>query len=195
MSELATTVAMESARIFRVILDAMAKPGTPQSLQSTSAAPVPLLANMDNVIKTLCDFQSALWLSPTFNTVAITRHLKFFTSAPIVSAEIEASFAVLTTQDLAGAVGLFNRGTHEYPDRSTTLLVQVKEMSNHDVELSGPGLKNPIGFGVRDLGAPFWAEMIANHARYPLGIDVIFIGPEAIACCPRSTRITMKDCA
>lgn len=184
--------AMESALIFRVILDAMAKPCTPQNFHSTSGAPSPLFSNTSDLVNTLCDFQSAIWLSASFDTPDVTRHIKFNTGAPIVNIPREATFAILTAQQVS-EIGDFNLGTDEYPDRSTTLLIQVDGFDSDDVELSGPGLKLPISFGAAGLGVAFWAAMIVNHNLYPLGVDVIFISPTAIACCPRSTRIKIKD--
>ncbi len=194
MSDIAhSTSAKDSARIFRVILEAMAKPGAVFELAENSNTPLPLFGNTNAVIRTLSDFQSPLWLSPTLNFDTIIRHIKFHTGAPIVAAPAEAAFAILTAQEAHGAVEKFNTGTHEYPDRSTTLLIQVDGFNHTNVELAGPGLKVPIGFGVDNLSTSFWGEMITNHQLYPLGIDVIFISPEAIACCPRSTSIVMKE--
>ena len=187
------TLTMNSARIFRVILDAMARPGAVFKLDENSNASSALFSNTNAVIRTLSDFQSPLWLSPTLNTDTIIRHIKFQTGAPVVGAPAEAAFAILTAQEAPGEVGKFNTGTHEYPDRSTTLLIQVDGFNHTDVELAGPGLKVPIGFGVSNLSKTFWTEMMVNHALYPLGVDVIFISTQGIACCPRSTRIALKE--
>lgn len=194
MFELAqNTAAMESARAFRLILDAMAKPGTPMSFVETTDAPDPLWSGTDQVIKTLCDFQSPLWFSGLLSKDDIVRHVKFHTGAPITRSSLEAAFAVMAASEVPLPLSSFNLGSHEYPDCSTTLLIQVSEFNNTDVELSGPGLKAPIGFGVTELGKIFWTEMISNHQLYPLGVDVIFISRIAIACCPRSTHITLKE--
>jgi alpha-D-ribose 1-methylphosphonate 5-triphosphate synthase subunit PhnH len=187
------TLAMNSARIFRVILDAMARPGAVLKLVENSDASSPLFSNTNAVIRTLSDFQSPLWLSPTLNIETIIRQIKFQTGAPVVTRPAESVFAILTAQEASGEVEKFNVGTDEYPDRSTTLLIQVDGFNNTDVELAGPGLKVPVGFGVSNLSKTFWTEMMVNHTLYPLGVDVIFISPESIACCPRSTSIVLKE--
>lgn len=183
----------ESAENFRVILDAMAKPGQPFALTPNDSAPSPMSAIMATIANTLCDFQSPLWLTPALNTEAVTKHLKFHTGAPLVKEPAAASFAFMNAIDGLLPLTAFAQGTHEYPDRSATLVIQVEGFGHGDVELSGPGLKAPIQFGVKPLPRSFWIEMIGNHSQYPLGVDIIFVGPHEIACCPRSTRIMLKE--
>jgi alpha-D-ribose 1-methylphosphonate 5-triphosphate synthase subunit PhnH len=39
----------------------------------------------------------------------------------------------------------------------------------------------------------FWEAMAENHAQFPLGVDVIFVSPDAIAALPRSTAIRLQE--
>jgi alpha-D-ribose 1-methylphosphonate 5-triphosphate synthase subunit PhnH len=187
--------ALRSSRNFRVLLDAMAKPGHVFDFAPKNLDVAPLYATTIAIAHTLFDFQSPIWLSPAFAQDGVIRHLKFHTGAPRVEKGRDAAFAVLSARDGIPALHTFAQGTHEYPDRSTTLIIQVDGFSGDMVRLSGPGLKQPGNFGADHLTRAFWDEMIENNRSFPLGIDVIFSSPNSIACCPRSTRIAVKDMA
>ena len=88
----------------------------------------------------------------------------------------------------------FSKGTHEYPDRSTTMVIQTEQLRGDlGVTLRGPGILAEHRLGVASLGADFWQQMIASRNDFPLGIDVIFVGPETIAAIPRSTQIHLME--
>ena len=76
----------------------------------------------------------------------------------------------------------FSNGTHEYPDRSATLVIQAEQLrSDLGVTLRGPGIQSEHRLGIAALGAEFWQQMIASRHDFPLGIDVVFVGPGTIA--------------
>lgn len=186
-------IAIDSSRNFRAILDAMAKPGHAVPFDPRVDAPAPLLAGAATIVQTLCDFQSPIWLAPEFATGDISRFIKFHTGAPIIEDLALASFGIVQASATMPSLSLFSQGTHEYPDRSTTLIMQVDSFTRNSVVLSGPGLKEPVSFGAHGLDPDFWQLMITNNQQYPLGVDVIFVSASAIACCPRSTRIQLKE--
>jgi alpha-D-ribose 1-methylphosphonate 5-triphosphate synthase subunit PhnH len=184
---------MSSAHAFRIILDCMAKPGHVATLGGILDAPEPLYSTTATIAQTLFDFQSPVWLGSQFANRAIEQHLKFYSGVPLVRDPKTSAFAVASAMGGMPRLSEFAQGNHEYPDRSTTVIIQVAEFSTGDVVLSGPGLKQPVSFGAKPLDANFWQEMMANHQQYPLGVDVIFVSPSAIACCPRSTKIAVQE--
>ena len=187
-------VAFDSARVFRAIMQAMARPGLVMNARPPLAAPHPLLQTTAAVALTLCDFQTPIWLASGLRSAEVEKYLRFHTGAPITGRIEEAQFILVPADDVPEiqAVAL---GTHEYPDRSATLVIQVSGFRAGDVELSGPGIRAAADFGVEGLGASFWAAMAENHARFPVGIDVIFTSGKAIAALPRSTAIKLKEIA
>ena len=189
----AILLAHEAAEHFRILLDAMARPGHAFAFAPKPGAPNPLSAGMATIAQTLCDFQSPIWLAPVLRTDAVKSHLKFQTGAPITSDAASAHFAFMNAIDGLLPLSAFSQGTHEYPDRSTTLIIQVEELAGGEVELSGPGLKLPITFGSKSLPRSFWIEMIGNHSQFPLGVDVILVSGSEIACIPRSTSIALQE--
>ncbi len=103
-------------------------------------------------------------------------------------------FALLDEAEVLPHIDLFSIGTEEYPDRSATLIVQVAEVQGvSQVEASGPGLKDPVTFGIAGANAAFWQRLQMNAALFPLGLDFIFAAPTGIASLPRSTRLAVKE--
>ena len=188
--------ATESAVVFRAIMTAMARPGRIVALEAGLNAPAPMLEATAAVALTLCDFQTPVWLAPDFRTPAIESYLRFHTGANLSASPGQAAFAFATGgQGLPGLQG-FSAGTLEYPDRSTTLVLQVRDLSNTGpVTLSGPGIDGTTRLAVDGLDGGFWAAMSENHGRFPLGADVIFVSASSIAACPRSTAISIRQAA
>lgn len=178
----------DAARVFRAILSSMARPGHIFRFSPGIPAPPPFLPATAAVALTLCDFQTPVWLDPELKVSDVNRYLRFHTGAPIVDEPGAAAFAFVSAPLAMPVIGSFAQGTHEYPDRSATLVIQVESLSQKaGVRLSGPGLEFPVLLDASPLGSPFWRQMAENHGGFPMGVDVIFASPEAIASCPRST--------
>ncbi|MCA3560309.1 MAG: phosphonate C-P lyase system protein PhnH [Aestuariivirga sp.] len=188
-------VAIEAAHAFRVIMQAMARPGRVLDIGADVRAPAPLLPSAAAVALTLCDFQTPVWLSPQLDDERIVHYLRFHAGAPLVAEPQAAQFIFATSADLPPQLGLLQQGTHDYPDRSATLVIQVAGFVPGAVELSGPGIRGRESFGVVGLDGAFWMAMAENHARFPVGIDVIFAAPGQLAAVPRSTAIRMLESA
>ena len=178
---------------FRVILAAIAEPGTVHSMPASVAAPVPLQAAMAAVILALADLETPLWLdigtSPPGQLAQLQAYLRFHCGSPITDVPSQAAFAIVTNpaqlqlQDFA-------QGSMEYPDQSTTLLVQVGSLSHGPQRrLSGPGIRAQRLLQVDGLGADFDASWRASHAGFPLGVDLILCCGNQITALPRTTQI------
>jgi alpha-D-ribose 1-methylphosphonate 5-triphosphate synthase subunit PhnH len=187
-----TNTAIDSAHAFRIIMQAMARPGVAVRLEAALEAPAPLYVTSAAVALTLCDFQTPVWLSPALRNERTVQYLRFHTGAPLVEQMEAAQFAFLPAEEW-NPVSLFAQGTHDYPDRSATLVIQAKQFNRRDVVLTGPGIKGAVGFGVEGLAQAFWAAMVENHARFPIGVDVIFAAPQSIAAVPRSTAVRIAE--
>jgi alpha-D-ribose 1-methylphosphonate 5-triphosphate synthase subunit PhnH len=177
-----------------MIMNTMSRPGLIHDFQVQNEAPIPLSVTAAAVALTLCDFQTPVWLAPEFRTKDIERFLRFHTGASLTETPREASFALIGSQGNLAALTALASGTHEYPDRSATAVIQVSALSNEGpVSLSGPGIKERRPLSAEGLGTDFWSFMQENHARFPIGIDVVFVSPTQIAACPRSTAIALLE--
>jgi alpha-D-ribose 1-methylphosphonate 5-triphosphate synthase subunit PhnH len=185
---------VDSASAFRTILQALSRPGLILPFSPPASPPPPLLAGTAAVALTLCDFQTPIWLAPALNADPVAQFLRFQTGAPIISDLETAAFAFQPVAENMAMPSQFAQGTHESPDRSATLVLQVDDMKQDGpVTLTGPGILQPLRFGVERLGISFWQAMTENHAGFPMGIDVIFISRTSIAALPRSTSIAIVD--
>ena len=101
----------------------------------------------------------------------------------------EAAFALIAEPLSMPPLDSFALGSEAYPDRSTTLILQIQCFESEGPILSGPGLEGPLRFGAAPLPEAFWAQFSANRALFPRGVDVVLAGPEAVAALPRSVKV------
>jgi len=186
-------VAVQSAHAFRSIMQAMARPGRLMPIGEGLAAPEPMFASAAAVALTLCDFQTPLWLAPELRTERVMHYLRFHTGAPITDEPGKAMFVFAVAGEHLPAQDLLLQGTHEYPDRSATLVIQTEGFTLGNVELTGPGVRGLQRFGAAGIGEAFWAAMGENHARFPVGVDVMFVAPGLVAALPRSTTVRVVE--
>lgn len=171
----------QSARAFRAVLEAMARPGTIHSVEG-ALPPRPLSAAAGVALLTLADSTTSLHLAGAADCADVRDWVAFHIGAPLVRAEA-AEFAVGTWEAL-NPVTRFRIGQPDYPDRSATLIVEVDRLTNHGATLTGPGIATATW-----LSLPETAAFAANAAQFPLGFDCLFTFGNRIAGLPRSTRV------
>lgn len=179
-----------SQTAFRAVLAAMAEPGRVVVLPDLPAAPAGLSPAAAAVLLALADFETPLWLDT--QDEAIITYLRFETGAQIVAEPAAAAFALATRCDALPEFELFAQGVPEYPDRSTTLVMQVAGLAVEGADalvLSGPGIAATTRLGVSSLPADFRARMAANRACFPLGLDIVLAAGDRVACLPRSVNV------
>jgi alpha-D-ribose 1-methylphosphonate 5-triphosphate synthase subunit PhnH len=183
----------DSQAAFRRILRAISAPGTILPCGEALAPPASLCAAAAAALLTLADFETPLWIAPSFGD-EVAAYLLFHTGAPRALAASEAAFALV---DLA-ADGLvldnFALGTAEYPDRSTTIVAQAATLEKGaPLTLTGPGIRDHARLAAAPLPADFVEQWTANRARFPLGVDLILTAGTRIAALPRSTIIAKEQ--
>lgn len=180
----------ESQRVFRKLMDAMARPGTLHDLPFAPDAPTGLDRAAGAVALTLFDFETTVWLDSVLRTDPVEGWLRFHCGAPLVDNPQQAAFAVVADLASAPALSAFNAGDAKYPDRSTTLIIQLPSLeTGPPVTLTGPGIKSEAALGLDGLRPGFWAEVQENHARFQFGVDLIFVAGDRLTALPRSTRV------
>ena len=181
----------DAQAVFRAVMDAMARPGTVQPVKAETQPPQPLSATAAAIALTLCDHDTPLWLDAALTrTPAVANWLGFHTGAPLAETPADAHFVLVAEPAGLMALENFAQGTQEYPDRSTTLILQAASLSAGDgLVLQGPGIDGSAGMAPTPLPRHFVEQWKQNNARFPRGVDLILAGPEGIACLPRTTRI------
>ena len=179
---------------FRSVMDAMARPGTVQRIVPMAGSPGPMMRGTAAIALTLFDHDTPLWLDARMAERSdVVIWLKFHTGAPVVQDSSIASFALISDGALLPALERFALGTNEYPDRSTTVILQVESLdSGRSFELRGPGID-----GVATLQAsirPFdlFERLQFNEALFPRGIDLVLVADDAVVAIPRTTRVVNK---
>jgi phosphonate C-P lyase system protein PhnH len=130
----------DSQRVFRAVLDAMARPGTVEPVALDLDPPAPLNRAAAAVCLTLCDADTPLWLGGGLAVDAVGGYLTFHTGAPVTPDRARAAFCLSDTpQDLD--LDDLDAGTDADPDRSATAVVQAAAFDGGPrVRLSGPGV-------------------------------------------------------
>ncbi len=184
---------MQSQQIFRQVLTALAEPGTRLTLPPL-AAPRGIHSAAYQVCLALLDADTPLWVSDTLAADGLISSLRFHCGCPITSQRHESAFALATPESINGLTD-FRQGTHEYPDRSTTLILQVEKLHNDGPwHLSGPGIDGSRQVGIDGLSGHWPAWLEANRAAFPLGIDLLLTDGNSLMGLPRTTNVEMEPC-
>jgi alpha-D-ribose 1-methylphosphonate 5-triphosphate synthase subunit PhnH len=185
---------LDAADAFRAVLQATAAPGAPVRLPGAAPAPAPLSGEAGALALTLVDPDAPVWLSPRLRTPAVDAWLAFHCGTTPLDAPDRAAFAVAPIEEAAALLPRLPVGTPDYPDRAATLVLIVDGFDGAaPVRLSGPGLKAPVEFAPAGADGALWRALANNAARFPLGVDCLFVGDGAVAGLPRSTRITLAQ--
>jgi alpha-D-ribose 1-methylphosphonate 5-triphosphate synthase subunit PhnH len=179
---------------FRSVMDAMARPGTVQRIVAASGVPAPMMRATASIALTLFDHDTPIWLDLRMSeTSEVTKWLKFHTSAPVIADSSICSFALVGEPDRLPALDRFAFGSNEYPDRSTTLILQVESLTRGlALELRGPGIDGAAVLQARVQPRDLFERLAINAALFPRGIDVVLVADDAIVAIPRTTRLVVK---
>ncbi len=183
-------LARDSQRVFRAVMTAMSRPGAIVNIDVGLVPPAPLAHGAAALALALCDFETPIWLDPSLSQGDARDYLRFHTGAPIVEAAERAAFAFFAGPPGAAEIDAFSLGSQEYPDRSATLIVQVRSLAaNPGWRLTGPGVDGEAFLEAGPLSADFVERRRALRGLFPRGLDFIFVAETRAAALPRTTRI------
>ena len=179
---------------FRSVMEAMARPGSIQRIVSAAGAPLAMMPGSAAIALTLFDHDTPIWLDSKMSaTPDVGKWLKFHTSAPVVADSSIASFALIGDPQSLPALERFAFGSNEYPDRSTTLILQVEGLGDGPaVELQGPGIDGTAVLRASRQPHDLFERLSINAALFPRGIDVVLVHDDSIVAIPRTTRLVRR---
>jgi alpha-D-ribose 1-methylphosphonate 5-triphosphate synthase subunit PhnH len=179
---------------FRTVMDAMARPGTVRPLAGI-AAPAPLSPVAAAIALTLLDYETPFWLdAPLAAAPEVARWISFHTGAARTADPARAAFAFAADSAAAPPFETFALGSQEYPDRSTTLVLQVERLSEGEgLMLRGPGIAGSRRLAAAALPADFLDRWSENRALFPRGVDLVLATANAVAALPRSVHAAVGD--
>ena len=172
--------AIDSARAFRVALEAMARPGTIREA-AFAEPPAPLSRAAGSLVLMLCDPETPLHLAGECDCEPVRDWIAFHAGAPMTKRQ-DAAFALGAWEDLLPLAD-YPAGSHEYPDRSATLIAELPVLKPEGIRLKGPGIEREARLSLPDAAA-----LAANAALYPLGLDFYFTAGDKLAGLPRSVK-------
>ncbi|HEY9645034.1 MAG TPA: phosphonate C-P lyase system protein PhnH [Chroococcidiopsis sp.] len=181
----------DAQRTFRTLLDALAHPGQVGQIGPRLTPPPGLGSGCAAACLTLLDLETRLWLEPGLGAepgldTEIAAWLVFHTGCRMVRSPAQADFAVMGGQGECPDLDAFCWGTADYPEASTTVLLQVAGLSGGEpIVLRGPGIKTEQAIAPQ-VPQGFWEQWVANHRAYPMGIDVFLFADDQVMGLPRT---------
>ena len=184
-----------SQRVFRSVMDAMARPGMIVVIAGLAQAPQPLGLAAAAVALTLIDYETPVWLDPALaQSTEVAAWLRFHTGAPLADDPRQAAFGFIADPSRMPRFEAFSQGSMEYPDRAATLVLQVERLSdNGGFWLSGPGVRGSRALNASPFPADFAARMRANRALFPRGVDIILAAATMVAALSRSVHVATEQ--
>ena len=192
----------DSQRIFRDALQALSHPGEIVALIPRAAIPDQAQPSAAVLLLALLDADSRLWLSPTLATSDAAHWIVFHTNCTLVDHPALADFAWVQSIDEMPALSEFNQGTDEYPELSTTCLLNVAGLENESnveplLTLQGPGILRTNQLCVNEMKICDFEILLghwqSNHQQFPKGVDIFLCGMNQIAGLPRTTKLSLTE--
>jgi alpha-D-ribose 1-methylphosphonate 5-triphosphate synthase subunit PhnH len=183
----------DAQQVFHAAMMALASPGEVQNLAKIiTAPPQPLSGAAAALTLALADYETPIWLDEKLRAnESVAQYLRFHTGARIVDHADQAAFAIISdpaSPDISFAE--FAQGLPEYPDRSTTLILQLDAIeSDSGFVLSGPGILQRRKVSFSPLPSDFLEQWQANYALFPCGIDIFGVAGAQLFGLPRSTKL------
>lgn len=183
----------QSQTAFRKIMEAVARPGTRADFGAAVEPPAGLGVAAATVALSLLDFETMVWLDPALRGTEAEAWVRFHCGCPLTANPAEAAFAIVTDAKAAPTLDSFNLGDAHYPDRSTTVILQVESLDGGQAAtLTGPGIKDQAVVAPKGLPEGFWGQMQDNNARFQFGVDVLIVSGAALTAVPRSSQIQIQ---
>ncbi|HXB06949.1 MAG TPA: phosphonate C-P lyase system protein PhnH, partial [Puia sp.] len=158
---------------YRLLLDAMARPGKINTLPQLPLAPPPGLSAAAALTGFALLDQNASFCVED-GDAATVRYLVVNTSSrPEGIANADFVFAAGTSP--ADLIPNMKKGSLSYPDEGATLILDVEELGSPalSLTLSGPGIAGEKTFFVSGLNPALLEALQECNAEFPQGIDLI----------------------
>jgi alpha-D-ribose 1-methylphosphonate 5-triphosphate synthase subunit PhnH len=181
---------LDSQRIFRSVLEATSRPARIVDVAAAIHPPAPLHPATAAVCLTLLDFDTPLWLDDAAARPEVVEWLKFHCGMPLAAEPDAAGFVLVADAVRMPPLSAFNPGTAEHPERSATVIVQVRALiGGTGRRLTGPGIADEVRLDVAGVPDTFWTWTSDNHVQFPRGVDLLMTAGQVIAALPRTTRV------
>lgn len=183
----------QSQQAFRILLDAMARPGRVMEQAFDCGHPDGLAPVLAAGLLTLADLDAPVWLGAGFDTDAVKAWLRFHTGAPLAAQPDQAALALLDASAMP-TLENFSLGSDEAPERGATLLVQVPTLDGAAaMTWRGPGIRESVAMPLCGLDAASWRQRAQLASAFPRGLDIYLGCGRQVIGLPRSTTISFGE--
>jgi alpha-D-ribose 1-methylphosphonate 5-triphosphate synthase subunit PhnH len=179
----------QAQRTFRVVLDALARPGLASRLPDVPGLPAALLpalalADLDTPACVLADRDAGRWADV----------LATATGAPVVGPDTARLVAALRPPRPAELAAV-PRGTAAAPERGALVALTVPALDGGaPLRLAGPGVDGSVTVAPSGLLPGLLAARAEAVAAFPAGIDLLLVTHDGLVLgLPRGTRIEEGD--
>jgi alpha-D-ribose 1-methylphosphonate 5-triphosphate synthase subunit PhnH len=178
----------DAQAVFRVLLDAFARPGRIYDIDVPLAAVNDVPGAALAALFALCDGMTPVWLQRP--DAALAAALRFHTGAPLAATPGAATFAWIDAAHELPPLDAFAAGSAETPEHSSTVLMRVESLTDGPpVRFCGPGIRASHTLAPGGLRASFWQERAELAPLFPCGIDFYLICGARLVGLPRTTRV------
>ena len=177
----------DSQAVFRTVLETLSRPGRVKSLPIDIVVPPGLMPATASIFLCLVDRDTPVWLDEPLRVPEVESFLRFHTGCAFTGDPKTAAFAIVSDLPDGATIAAFNCGSPEYPDRSTTLIVQTADLRGEQgARLTGPGIESEHHLHIAGATTSLWHAIALNNAQFPLGVDFLFVAGNRLAGLPRS---------
>ncbi|MGZ9724175.1 phosphonate C-P lyase system protein PhnH [Rhizobium miluonense] len=182
----------DSQEVFRSAMNAFGYAGRPFEIGQQLDGPTPFNTATSAFSLALMDFETSVWLQTQSDEAA--SWLRFHCGLPTVEDKTAATFAIITDPQSMPSLTAFHAGEIEYPECSTTLVIQVPSLvEGPKTTWAGPGINGSIEVAIAGLPSWFWSLWDLNRELYPRGIDAVFTCGNAMIALPRTVHVEFED--
>jgi alpha-D-ribose 1-methylphosphonate 5-triphosphate synthase subunit PhnH len=189
----------DAQRVFRALLDGLARPGSIVSLDAALpanhamrdglAGRVPLAAFAS--LLALTDYSTPVFLERDDGTFADA--LRFHASAPLTQTREHAAFAYIDDASQMSSLAAFSQGEPETPEDAATLFIRVPSLTEGEpLQWRGPGIETARTVRIAGLPRAFWQERAELTAQFPCGIDCYLVAGASVIGLPRTTHVEVN---
>lgn len=177
---------------FRVLLNAMARPGSVDSVSVHDLGGEHGAAL--SIAEALIDHEVNFAVVPERAEIidAVLRQ-----TGSRVAAPEDADYVICEAESLARTLDLVKDGTLEFPDQSATVICRVTAIDGQGGErlrLSGPGIQTCVTVAIEGFSPEAQAVMAERNSHTPLGIDIVFVTASGrVVCINRNTRLEKES--
>lgn len=182
----------DTQKIYRQMLDAMARPGKICPLPELNLTSVAGLSKFaTGMVFTLLDSDTSIAVIPQNEVWLDYFHLN---TGAKVTTPAQAEFIIVNGRDECKQILEINRGSLLSPETGSTVIIMVDRVAadgpGMGLTLTGPGINGQMRLVITGVNPANLAGIIDLNNEYPLGVDVFFVDEVGnLTAVPRSSSL------